>query len=62
MLKNEKNQIEISNDDKEYIEKIKLSFKEGNPIKKDVLKEQNIFEQVAELFPWEFLQVKENTK
>ena len=62
VLKNEKNQIEISNDDKEYIEKIKLSFKEGNPIKKDVIKEQNIFEQVAELFPWEFLQVKENTK
>ena len=62
VLKNEKNKIQISEEEQAYINNIKQSFLNGSSIKKEEIKEKNIFEQVAELFPWEFLKVNENTK
>ena len=62
VLKNEKNKKQISEEEQAYINKIKQSFLNGSSIKKEEIKEKNIFEQVAALFPWEFLKVNENTK
>ena len=62
VLKNEENKTEISKEDQLYLNKIKQSFLDGSLIKKEEIKEKNIFEQVAALFPWEFLKVNDDTK
>jgi amino acid/peptide:H+ symporter len=54
-LKSEKENSQINNEDAAYIAKIKNSFANGTVIKKEIKENKNIFEKIAEIFPWDLL-------
>ena len=54
-LKSEKENVIISLKDQEQIDKIKLNFRNGILINKKPESSENLFEKIAGLFPWNFL-------
>jgi len=54
-LKTEKKSFTPNDKDVEYIEEIKNSFRTGTTIQKKQGNDDNIFEKISSLFPWEFL-------
>ncbi|MAW30419.1 MAG: hypothetical protein CMD15_00720 [Flavobacteriales bacterium] len=65
ILKPNERKNNISNENKEYLDKIKNNFLNGeNTNLKNIDKtdNKNIFEKIAAKFPWEFLKVEKNIK